>query len=121
MNKSKLAELNGWLVWLVIAVFITLFLVSISYAAYIITLTDMRVENFQIYRQSVVINPTTGETEVQMKMSMNYTLYNGGDAKGLAVEFALSPAQRTQVLNFVKPFVQAQAVVDDVTAPVWAQ
>ena len=96
-------------------------MVNISYAAYIITLTDMRVENFQIYRQSVVINEETGETEVQMKMSMNYTLYDGGDTKGLNVEFVLSPVQRVQVLNFVKPFVQAQAVVDDVTAPVWAQ
>lgn len=106
---------------ILVGLILSLLIASISYAAYIITLTDMRVENFQIYRQSVVINEQTGETEVQMKMSMNYTLYNGGDAKGLTIEFALSPAQRVQVLNFVKPFVQAQAITDDVTAPVWAQ
>lgn len=107
---------------LLVGLILSLLIAGISYAAYVVTLTDMEVENIPIYRQSVVINELTGETEVQMKMSMNYTLFNAnGDTKGKNVEFELSAAQRTQVLNFVKPFVQAQAVTDDVIAPAWAQ
>lgn len=88
---------------------------------YEISLTDLKVENIQIFRQSVIINEETGETEMQMKMSMNYTLQDdSGNTKGMNAEFALTPAQRTQVADFIKPFVQAQAVTDDVTPPDWA-
>ncbi len=88
---------------------------------YEISLTDLKVENIQIFRQSVIINEETGETEMQMKMSMNYTLQNdSGNTKGMNAGFALTPAQRTQVADFIKPFVQAQAVTDDVTPPDWA-
>lgn len=93
----------------------------VAYSAFVITLTDMKVENIQIFRQSVVIDEQTGETEMQMKMSMNYTLTDGSNNKGMNTEFTLSAAQRTQVLNFVKPFVQAQAATDGVNVPVWAQ
>lgn len=94
---------------------------AIATAAFVITLTDMKVENIQIFRQSVVIDEETGETEMQMKMSMNYTLTDGTNNKGMNTEFTLSAAQRTAVLNFIKPFVQAQATTDGVNAPAWAQ
>ncbi len=106
---------------LMASIFILAF-ATISYAVYTIVLTDMQVENIQIYRQAVVIDEETGETEMQMKMAMNYTLYNaGGDSKGQNVVFDLTAQQKTAILNFVKPFVQAQAATDDVAVPTWAQ
>ncbi len=79
--------------------------------AYTITLTDMRMENIQIFLQ-----------DDDMKMAMNYTLYNSADdAKGKNVIFDLTTQQKTQVLNFIKPFVQQQAATDGVTVPAWAQ
>ena len=82
----------------------------------------MDVENIQIYRQDVVTSPGPPEIkEWQMKMSMNYTLHDaGGNRKGMNTIFTLSSAQRTQVLNFVKPFIQAQATTDGVNPPGWA-
>ena len=109
----------------VILFVLVLFLVSIfigeSYAAFVITLTDMKVENIQIFRQPVLVDEETGETEMQMKMSMNYTLTDGANNKSMNIEFTLSEAQRTAVLNFIKPFVQSQATTDGVSVPVWAQ
>lgn len=105
---------------ILLVLILTLTAVGISYSAFVITLTDMRVENIQIYRQDV----TTGEPPVittEMFMSMNYTLYNSGDSKGMNVVFSLSAAQKTAILNFVKPFVQGQATADGVTAPIWVQ
>jgi hypothetical protein len=108
---------------ILVALILTFVATTVSYAVYTINLTDMRVENIQIYRRTVVTDPGPPEvTEVQMAMSMNYTLYNaGGDSKGLNTVFSLTSGQRTQILNFIKPFVQSQATTDDVTAPTWAQ
>lgn len=118
VRRLKMKVLN----LILMAIILTIIGVGISYAAFVITLSDMRLENIQIYRQSVIIDPQTGATEMQMKMSMNYTLYDGsGNTKGMNTEFTLSAAQRTAVLNFTKPFVQSQATADGVNAPTWAQ
>jgi uncharacterized protein YxeA len=107
---------------LVVILIMFCFAVGYSVAVYTIILTDMRIENIQIFRQAVVIDEETGETEMQMKMAMNYTLYDdSGNSKGLNVEFDLTAQQRTAIKNFIVPFVQAQAVVDDVNPPAWAE
>lgn len=105
---------------ILIAIVLSFSVVFVCYGAFVVTLTDLRVENIQIFRGDV--DPDSAVETIGMKMSMNYTLYNvGGDAKGMNVEFVLTAQQRTQILNFIKPFVQAQATTDDVTAPAWAQ
>ncbi len=105
-------KLNSIILVLVCSLVLTI----VAHAAYVITLTDLRMENIVIYRQDVEGQGT------QVFMAMNYTLYNsGGDTKGKTVIFTLTAGQKTQVLNFIKPFVQQQAATDGVSVPTWAQ
>ena len=77
-----------------------LFSTVLAYGAFVVTLTDMCMENIQIYRQDVE------DQGMQVFMAMNYTLYNsGGDTKGRNIIFTLTTQQRTQIVNFIKPFV----------------
>lgn len=107
---------------ILIATILILLIVGISHAVYTISLTDLRMENMQIFRQDVVINQQTGETEEQMKLSMNYTLFDSsGNTKGMNVEFTLTAQERTDLLAIIKPYVTKQATAHVVVAPAWTK
>lgn len=94
--------------------------VGILYAAYTVILTDLRVENLQIYKQ--VVTDEEGVTTTEVFLSMNYTLYNSNDdTKGMNMVYDLSTAQKTAIINFIKPFVQETATADGVNPPAWAE
>lgn len=81
-----------------------------------ISLTDMRVENFQQFKVFDSDGSLAG-----IGLSLNATLYNAdGEQKSITKVFDLTPEQELQVRNFVKPFVQAVATEWDVDPPAWA-
>lgn len=80
-----------------------------------IVLTDMEMENIQIFRQA------NEEGQLELAMACNYTLTNDDGARdGANKVFLLTAQQKNQILNFIKPFVQAIATEEDVNAPPWA-
>ncbi len=86
------------------------FAAGYALAAYIITLTDLRVENLQIYLQ-----------DGEIKMSMNSTLHNAaGDTRGVNDPIPLTVPVQAVLVNFLKPRVRAIAAGYDVNPPAWA-
>ena len=82
--------------------------------AYQISLTDLTVENFVIYRQA------DEEGVMQIKLALNSTLTNSnGDREGKNMIFDLTTGQKTQIINFIKPFVISAASNYDVNPPGW--
>lgn len=80
-----------------------------------IVLTDLEMENIQIFKQA------NEEGQLEMAISCNYTLTNADDARdGANKVFELTAQQKIQILNFIKPFVQAIATEEDVNPPPWA-
>ena len=103
--KKKLCAIIGLLV-----------IAGIAIAAYQITLTDLRVENFVIYRQA------DEDGNMDIFLALNSTLYNSaGDTEGKNKIFDLTAQQKTAIINFIKPFVHEAATEYDVIPPLWAQ
>ena len=84
---------------------------------YIITLTDLRVENVQVFQKM------DGEGNfVDLDIRLNGSLFNvEGDEEGKSKTFVLAAEQRAQLRNFIKPFVQEAASDWDVNPPPWAE
>lgn len=106
---------------LISALVFSLVFVVLAYSVYTITLTDMRVENFQIYRQNVT-DPVTEVTTTEVFLALNFTMYNAsGNTEGANKIFDLTAGQKTAIVNFIKPFVQATGTEYEVDIPAWAQ
>lgn len=83
---------------------------------YVITLTDLRVENVRIYKEFDDEGNFSG-----LGMSLNGTLFNTEeDQEGKNFKFDLTEQQEAQIRNFMKPFVQEAATFWDVNPPAWA-
>ncbi len=93
-----------------------------AYAAYAITLTDLRVKSFSIYRKDVSDGGDPPVITQEIAMKMYGVLYNsGGDSKGITTQFTLTAGQQTHFLNDIKSFVQSVGTDYDVIIPAWAQ
>ncbi len=97
-----------------------LVIAGIAIAAYQITLTDLKVENFVIYRQDVT--DEEGVVTQEIFLALNSILYNAnGDREGKNKIFDLTTEQKTAIVIFIKLFVQEAAAEYDVNPPAWAQ
>lgn len=93
-----------------------------TYAAYSITLTDLRVKSFSIYRKDVSDGGDPPVITQEIAMKMYGVLYNsGGDSKGITKEFTLTAGQQSHFLNDINAFVQAVGTEYDVNIPAWAE
>lgn len=93
-----------------------------AYAAYAITLTDLRVKSFSIYRKNVSDGGDPPVITQEIAMKMYGVLYNnGGDSKGITKEFTLTAGQQSHFLNDINSFVQAVGTEYDVNIPAWAE
>lgn len=93
------------------------------YAAYTTAFTDMTVQNLVIFRfQPERASPEDPLPPMEIGLGINVVLTNaGGENLGYTKRFDLTTPQKTQITNFVKPFVQSLGTELDVTIPVWAQ
>lgn len=83
---------------------------------YTINFTNLRVENVQVFQEFDDEGNFLG-----LQMSLNGTLYNSsGDDLGKTKLYELTTAQKAQVQNFIKGFVQDAASEWDVEPPPWA-
>ncbi len=84
---------------------------------YIITLTDLRVESVQVFKEM----DDEGNFE-GLGIRLNATLFNvEGDWEGKTKNFVLTAEQKVQLRDFIKPFVQEAASDWDVNPPPWAE
>jgi hypothetical protein len=81
----------------------------LAYAAYQVSYTDMRTENFAVFKQR------------NLKLAINFTLYNSeGQAIGKSATFDLNKQEQRAVLNFIKPYIGQIALEYDVSPDSWA-
>lgn len=94
-----------------------------AYAAYTTEFTDLVVQNLVIFK--VFPEPEDPEDPpppMELGLGINVVLTNsGGENLGYTKRFDLTPQQKAQIVNFVKPFVQSLGTELDVTIPLWAQ
>lgn len=84
---------------------------------YTITLTDLQVENVQIFKEFDAEGKFAG-----LGMSLNGTLLNeNGDSEGKNLKFELTEQQETQIRNFMKSFIREAAAFWEVNPPAWAE
>ena len=94
-----------------------------AYAAYTTEFTSLEVQNlviFEIFPEPD--NPGDPPPPMELGLAINITLTNvGGENLGYTRRFDLTTQQKTQITNFVIPFVQSLGTELDVVIPSWAQ
>ncbi len=107
-------KLNSILAMLIAV--ILLFVAFRTVEAYTVTLDQVEFKSIQ-FRQ---VKQDEGGTELTLTL---YAILSNADGETKAMQDAveLSPAEKTQFINFIKPKVQTACVKWDVDTPAWAQ